>query len=180
MLAVVQIIFSTWSKEYRGGPKASERNRVPEAEVVPRPAERIPEPYYLVHTSKRVFGSLPGTNRLPGPSVQVISADEPFYAGSVRIGWEGEQLRVDYHWTWDAGMPERHSRRDVLQIQPGQWGRVRYNARLSICHFPGGGDSDDWWYEKWVFNVGLFSTFREGAFIETEPVKVYSAMDRLW
>jgi hypothetical protein len=101
-------------------------------------------------------------------------ADEEFRAGSVLVRWEGEHLHVDYQWSFAAGMPERYSRRDVLVLGPGQWGRLRYNARRSDW------DGGEWSYEKWTFNIGLFPALDARVFVGTEPVKVHSQMALLW
>jgi hypothetical protein len=176
MLAVVQIVFTRWSKEFRGGPGATARNRVPEADEFPLPPKRPAEPSYVVHTIKHVFGSLPGIGRLPGPALQVLSAEEPFHAGCLSASWcDQQRLQVDYQWTSDAGMPARYPRRGVLTLQPGQWGRVRYNARIRLT----GHDCSAWWYEKWVFNIGLFPVLAARAFLDSEPIKIHSEMELL-
>lgn len=177
--AVIQVIFTEWSKEFRGGPGASERNRVPEVEALPLPVENPIASAYLVHTVRHRFGSIPSLGRLPGPALQVHPLDEPYQAGCVQVSFEDGQLRVDYHWTPDAGMPERHTRRGVLRLAEGEWGRVRYNARISAYHTIAGYDYNDWWYEKWVFNIGLFSRLGPRLFLESELVKVHSEMDLL-
>jgi hypothetical protein len=106
MLAVVQIVVTAWSKEFRGGPKAAERNRVPEAVELPLPILPPAEPAYLVHISKHQFGSTPGGPRLAGPALQVHPAEEPLHVGCACVHWSGDGPRVDYHWTAEAGMPE--------------------------------------------------------------------------
>jgi hypothetical protein len=179
MLAIVQIIYTSWSKEYRGGLRAAERNRTRDEEILPQPAESLDQPVYLVHTVKHQFGDVPSMGRLLGPSLQIHSAAEPIHADCVWIQWNDQRLHVDYHWTADAGMPERNTRRDVLQLERDQWGRVCYNSRISGWNSLAGFNCSDWWYEKWVFNIGLFSEFQPGRFKDSTPSKCFSQMDLL-
>ena len=179
MFAIVQVICTSWSKEYRGGPQAAERNQTPDEEILPRPTAPLDQPVYLVHQVQHFFGRVPLIGRLPGPPLQTHSAAEHFHRGCVQIQWNDQKLHVDYHWMSDAGMPERHSRRDVLQLEGDQWGRVFYNARISGWNSLAGFDGS-WWYEKWVFNIGLFSEFQPQVFKDTIPVKTFSQLDLLW
>lgn len=180
MQAVVQTIFTTWSKEYRGGPKAAERNRVPEAQRVPQTDLPVSDRAYLLHTSQHRFGDMPGLGRPTGADLQLIPVEQSLNIGCVWVHWLDGRLAVDYHWTGDAGMPERHTRRGVLNLLPDQWGRIRYNARISAYHTLAGWDCVDWWYEKWVVNIGLFARFEPDVFLKTESVKVHTEMDLLW
>jgi hypothetical protein len=170
MLGLVQIIVTTWSKEFRGGAGAVARNRVPEAESLPLPVPRLDEPAYLVHTVSHSFGSV----RRPGPTLAVQPADEPLRAGCLTVNWEQDRLSVDVEWMRGAGKPYRYPRQGVLQLAPGQWGRLRYNARMSPPW------ESEWWYERWVSNVGFFSALDPRVFMETGPVKVHSEMAQLW
>lgn len=177
MWAVVQSITSSWSKDYRGGLRARVRNQVPEAELLELPAQWSPDQPLIVHELDYGFfrtwdDQWSETRRV---RARGESLDEPFCLGSLWVRVEGGKLTVDYHWTAADGAPERYTRKGVLELQPGEWGRVRYNARMSRDW-----DQREWHYEKHVFNVGLFPMVDPQVFLNTEPVKLHSEMAQLW
>jgi hypothetical protein len=178
---VIQAIRSTWGKTHRGGAGARIRNRVPEALELPFPPHRVEEPSYVIHSSQFVFPGAPtGLHRLPAQGLQVRPLTEPFACDCVAVRRVEGKLHVDFAWSMPAGMPERYSRRDVLTLDDGEWGRVRYNSRHSPYHTVNGDELSEWWYEKWVFNISVAPALEPRVFLDTPPAKVYSAMDRLW
>jgi hypothetical protein len=179
-LVVIQVIRSVWGKAFRGGEGARVRNQVPEALELPLPTDRIVVPSYLVHSSQSSFPGIPATSRSPRETLRVRPATEPLTCGCLHARLEDGKLSVDYQWTVAAGMPARYPRRDVLVVSPGQWGRIRYNERHSPSYTFNCWGEGEWWYEKWVFNIGLFTTLSSRPFLDTMPAKVYSAMDHLW
>jgi len=184
-LAVIQLIITGWSKSYRGGPGAEERNRVPEAELLLLPEETIPEPAFVIHSARHEFNqgevwSMFWSDRLPESPCEVRSLAEPTSLGSFKLRFHEERLHLDYTWLDDEGMPKRYSQQDLLSLSKGQWGRVRINARHSHFFTTLGWDSSEWWYEKWVLNVGLFSQRDARVFLDTQPVKTVSMMEPLW
>jgi hypothetical protein len=179
-LVVVQVIRTVWAKTFRGGEGARERNQVPEALGLPLLTAPIVVPSYLVHSSRTDFPGIPTSRRTPRETVRVQPATEPFTCGCVYPRLEDGKLSVDYQWTTTAGSPARYPRRDVLVLSPGQWGRIRYNERHSPDWSFNCWGKGEWWYEKWVFNIGLFTTLSSRLFLDTMPIKIYSAMDPLW
>ena len=177
MLTIVQHITSRWSRAYRGGPRARIRNQVPEAALLEFPTEWPGNHPLIIHELDYSFfqmghdqGNEARHARLRGDSL-----GEPFGLGSVWIRNGDGKLTVDYHWTAADGAPERHTRKGVLELQPGEWGRVRYNARMSRDW-----DQREWHYEKHVFNFGLFPIVDPEVFLNTDPVKIHSEMAQLW
>ncbi len=178
-VAVVQIVMSKWSKASRGGSGAVERNKMPEAFRLPPCPPNISEPSFMIHRVGKTFITGDTTaQRPPHQSVVVQSIAEPFECGCIRVSLDNGILHVDYYWKSDAGMPERHHKKDILTLQMGQWGQLRYNERHSPYH-EAFGESPTWWYEKWVFNIGLFTVVSPSMFLRTEPTQVHSMMDHM-
>jgi hypothetical protein len=174
-LIVVQVILSAWDKAYRGGEGATIRNRVPEALELPLSVQSMAEPSYIVHRSKHGFGDAPVYCRLRGEPLEIApTANKPFTCDCISAGLIKDRLHVDYTWSCAGGAPRRNSRRNVLVLERGQWGRVLYNGRHPTI------STGEWWYEKWVFNIGFFAELDPRVFLDTVPVKVHSAMDLLW
>lgn len=180
-LAVIQLIVSGWSKSYRGGQSAGVRNQVAEAEPLPFPQEAIREPAFLIHSTQHAFGleevgSTFWPDRLPSLPYQVKPLTEEVSIGGFSFRFQDHGLHVDYAWSDGEGMPKRRPRPDLLVLEMGQWGQIRLNARHSHFFTSLGWDSSEWWYEKWVLNVGLFSDWKPRVFFETLPDKTVSMM----
>jgi hypothetical protein len=175
-LIIIQRISINWSKKSRGGSLASERNAVPEALAIP--VENLKKPIdglieHDVSYYERHGFSMPWRSELTQES-----------AGRLRLGClviepigSGLQVTFEYD-SGCAGMPPRHAPlggipSTRMQLQPGQWGRMLYNGRFTH------GESD-WWYEKWVFNIGLFEKLEEDVFVAKQPAQVISQMAMLW
>ena len=168
----IQAICTYWDKSSRGGTDASPRNRVPEAVSLP-PSPSAPKPGdYVLHRS--VFTANTGFIA-PTSSSLGITPYRPPNTGGVTLSLEDDALVVAYQWDRSQGAPERcFARVDAFCLSPEQWGRVRYNGRLTDF------DNGTWWYEKWVYNVGLFSAPPPSVFVATEPLKVFTQMAHLW
>ena len=174
MLPIVQVIVTTWSKEYRGSPLAAERNRIQEVETLPEPRDLSEQPGFLVHTVHHTFGAHPDL-RISQPGLRVAPWEEPLEVGCVWVLFTGDEITVDYRWTWSGGAPHRYPVRGALRLTPGEWGTVHYNGRSEWgCCAP------NWKYERWVVNIGLFREFDRRAFRERPPMKVHSQMAHLW
>jgi hypothetical protein len=173
-LIVVQVILSAWDKAHRGGEGASTRNRAPEALGLPLPAQSMAEPSYIIHRVKHRFGDAPVYRRLPGEPMEITPmANKPLTCDCISVGLVKDRLHVDYTWSCAGGAPRRDSRRDVLVLERGEWGHVLYNGRHTTA------STAEWWYEKWVFNIGFFAELDPRVFLGTTPVKVHSAMELL-
>lgn len=183
-LVIIQVIASIWSKEFRGGANAALRNRVSEAETVPQPDTPVIGPAVLIHRSYHSFGSasvseLYRRGGKPGTSVSPLDSVEDVRVAGISLRSTGNELSVDYTWLWDAGMPRRRSCQDILKLTEGTWGQIRFNERHSPYHTVNGWDGPEWWYEKWVVNAGVFSTFEPRAFVDTQPCRTISMMGQL-
>jgi len=167
----IQAICTCWDKSSRGGTDALPRNRVPEAVSFP-PSASAPKPgEYVVHRS-----TFTAKNGFAAPTSSLgVTPYCPPNAGGITLALDDDALHVAYQWDRSQGAPERYSAKvDAFRLSPGQWGRVRYNGRLTDF------DNGTWWYEKWVYNIGLFSSPPSSVFVTTEPVKVFTQMAYLW
>lgn len=87
-------------------------------------------------------------------------------------------LQVTFWWHEIAGSPRRHrhhrhNSRGYLTLTPGQWGKMRFNARLSGTFIP-------WLYDKWVLNVGLSVGPASDLFVSGPPSVLLSDMADLF
>jgi len=168
----IQAICTRWNKPSRGGTDALPRNCVPEAVSFPPPASAPKPGNYVFHRS-----TFTDKNGFAAPTSSSLGATPycPPNTGGITLSFENDALHVAYQWDRGQGAPERYSARvEPFRLAPGQWGRVRYNGRLSDF------DNGTWWYEKWVYNVGLFSSPPPSVFVTTEPGKVFTQIAHLW
>lgn len=176
--AVVQIVLSQWGKPSRGGDAAIERNKMPEAVALPPMPVPVLEPSLLIHSISKMYDSIPAYSRTPSNELTVKSLSDVFECDCIKLSARNDVLHVDFQWNPSAGMPERYPKTDILVLQVGQWGQIRYNERHSPYHEVHC-DFNTWWYEKWVFNIGLFTTVSPTLFIDQKPDQVYSQMEHL-
>ena len=172
MTVCIQAICVRWHKGERGGPEAVRRNQVSEALKMP-PFEPISQsPSYVKHEA--VLAADNGFTAPVRNSVEV-TACEPVKHGGVSLAFAGDVLNVYHQWDRSQGAPERSSyKHKAFCVSIGEWGRVRYNGRLSL-------DWDSYWsYEKWVYNIGLFQSPPLNVFLKTEPKHIYSQMGHLF
>lgn len=172
LVVYIQAICTHWDKSSRGGTDVLPRNRVPEAVSFPPPASAPKPGDYVFHrstfTDKNGFAA-------PTSSSLGVTPYCPTNTGGITLSREADALCVAYQWDRSQGAPERYSAKvEALRLSPEQWGRVRYNGRLTDF------DNGTWWYEKWVYNVGLFSVPPSSIFVTTEPVKIFTQMAHLW
>ncbi len=104
-----------------------------------------------------------------------VTAHEPVKLDGLFLAIAGDTLNVYYQWDWKQGAPARSSyKHEAFCVSIGEWGRVRYNGRLTDY------DNGTWWYEKWVYNIGLFQSPPLNVFLMTEPQHIYSQMGHLF
>ena len=167
LIVLIQAVCTHWEKSARGGASAVQRNQVPEALKLPDFKSPSVPLSYVVH---RVYYS--GRNGFAEPTrstVEVLTT-EPSNLGGVSLNFDKDILTVFYQYSRSQGAPERYSRKiEALNLSLNQWGRVLYNGRHS-------GMEGYWWYEKWVYNLGLFSSPSPSVLVKTEPIKVFTQM----
>lgn len=170
-IVVVQAICTYWGKSARGGPEAVLRNRVPEAaklQEVKQETKAVPAP--MLYAVQHIHYGNSNKFSEPTRSTAVLSASPPTQLKGIFLDYKENTLAVAYQYDRTQGAPERHSQRiEALNLSPGQWGRIRYNGRHSDWEA-------HWWYEKWVWNVGLFGVASPSVFLATKPIKVASYM----
>ncbi len=169
-VVIVQEIHTHWEKSARGGPKAFLRNQVPEAvkleDIEVDPGSLLYVTQHVYYSSRNNFAE--PTRTVTAPPTMVV----PQFDG-VFLDFDNGALAASYQYNRGHGAPERSAwKTKAFSLSEGEWGRIRYNGRHS--------DMDGYWgYDKWVWNVGLFSSISPSAFLETEPVKVASYMGLL-
>jgi hypothetical protein len=174
-LIMVQEIRTHWSKKSRGGKLATERNAVPDAVAIP--GEKIKKPMRGLIEHSVAYNEWQGFSLCERSSL----TQEP--AGRVRLGRLliepiGEELHISFeNYAKYEGMLIRPAQSEGLlltrmRLQSRQWGRVLYNERFSY--------EEGWWFEKRVFNIGLFEKFEGDVFVSTKPAQVISQMAKLW
>jgi hypothetical protein len=72
------------------------------------------------------------------------------------------------------GAPSRRVPRCPFALQVGEWGHIRYVGRL-----PAGWDGVTY-YQKWVYNIGWFSSVSPRAFLANAPHHRYENMPDVW
>jgi len=171
-IAVVQRITTHWTKATRGGPRAAQRNAVPEAARLP--LTRIPpeaDPVLLAHTL--VY---PEAHNfvLPGDDLQIDPSDRPYRTGCIAVTIASDRLVAAFEYDCACGgAPERGWERKQLDVQLDQWVQFAYNGRFSELE-------GAWRYEKTVVNVGVFRRLRAGVFQRTPPTHIHSSMTHLF
>ena len=169
-VVIVQAICTHWGKSERGGASAVLRNRVPETLAFPC-YESVSDPlFYVIH--QVYYGSRNGFTE-PTKSTLEVSTTEPANIGGIFPKVESDRLKVFHQYDRSQGAPERFGQKiEALSLSLGQWGRILYNGRHT--------DTDGhWYYEKRVYNVGLFAHSTSPKFTQTEPVKVFNRMAHL-
>ena len=106
----------------------------------------LPEPCFIISTGTRSRSDIFVLYKTDFE----VSKTFPFNLKGSGIAWAGDALRVywAYHGVW-AHLQDRPNPRRLLY-----WKRTS-GARSSTT---GGthGDKGNWWYERWVFNIGIF------------------------
>ena len=185
---LVQQIRLHWYKDCRGGNGAVRRNQYPRAMRLPkdffssyyplRPSAHfvfiLQEPDGF-HIKKEYHRLMPwkadGTMRL-----------QPFELIQQESG-----IQVRYRYDWHIGaMPERYTYDETGQQQPlnelaldlipGDYGRAVCNGRFRDW------DTGIWYYELDILNVMPLTepTGSLTSFMDREPSKIYTKIDRLW
>jgi hypothetical protein len=163
-MEIIQEINVVWSKLSQSGEKAKKRDAVPEAIVLPKSATSIG------FHQKLWFGEQAGFDvpeKVEVKSFRDYPDSRSFdgYPGHTRR--EGELLIVSY--TYDenlVGAPYRGQlAREVLNLGPGEWGRIIYNGRFSAGR--------EWRYKKTVINVVNAVEFDANLLLKTQPKKVF-------
>jgi hypothetical protein len=182
---VVQAIKVAWTKEARGGPLATPRNRIPEissllfGKATPDPAS----PLYIRHEI-----TWDESNRFQKPLNEKFELAE--FSGAVKnhlLGFylEGEAIRVGFEKSYGArtqrnvllnytrlGAPARTVPVEIFTLGPGEWGQVRYNGRFSW--------NSGWKYEKWVFNSAVFAGEIPADPFQGAPTREYASLADLY
>jgi hypothetical protein len=169
-ILLVQHISTSWSKASRGGPRAGVRNAVPVAlpfsKLVPSETRSVlhevqfnERTEFTPHEEVIIDGGI-----LPRGKALCITAGRDA---------DGAWALYDYS-TECGGAPDRSGVRKRLTAPLDRWIRIVANGRFAPAW------DGDWWYEKHVVNVGLFSSLAPYCFTATEPADVFEALAALW
>ena len=176
---VVQQLTTTWSKRSRGGDGARRRrNAVPLAVAVPADCSVGAVDGWRHHVV--AFGEANGFTAVGRPCRRG-GPDTPVRAGCVLVtlGGVGAEVAVDFQHLDGVPSRTRLDRTGTLSpvrlapLAPGQWCRIRYNARHADR------DTGHWWYELIVVNVGLFRPSAGYSFTRTPPAYLLDELARL-
>lgn len=178
---VVQTIKVEWTKEARGGLLATPRNSV--QEIAPLPFQKSPLdltlPLYIRHDlewgEKNQFEKpLKENLEIADFSGTVKNRLLGFYSegGAVRVGFEKSytakaQGNVFLNYT-QLGAPARVIPIEVFTLKTEEWGQVRYNGRFSW--------NSGWKYEKWVYNIAVFTAKIPTDCFQGSPTREFSNM----
>ena len=185
---LIQQIRLQWYKDCRGGNGAVQRNQYPKAMRLPKDFfssyyPLLPSTHFGFilqepdgfHIKKEYHRLMPwkadGTMRL-----------QPFELIQQESG-----IQVRYRYDWHIGaMPERYTYDETGQQQPlnelaldlipGDYGRAVCNGRFRDW------DTGIWYYELDILNVMPLTepTGSLTSFMDREPSKIYTKIDRLW
>ena len=165
----IQEFYTSWTKRSRGGSGAVARNNVPEALPLPEVAQVSDSPTVLKHLL--VYKEQDNFFERARDSFE-IGKSIPHRLQGICIAYANGELRVSWN-QWGVGAPKRPAiPQPVLVLQRDQWGRVLFNGRQNW--------EGPWWYERWVYNIGLFTRPNRDVFVATEPAKIFSMMASLW
>jgi hypothetical protein len=183
---VVQSIGVSWTKDARGFLLATPRNRVTEVANLPfsQPHPDPTAPTFIHHEIS--WGE---SNQFRQPLTEKFEITE--FSGDVKnrpLGFHlaGDTLlKVRFEKSYSAkaqgnvllnytrlGAPARTVPLEIFSLNPGEWGQVRYNGRFS---WNGG-----WKYEKWVYNIGVFTHTISADSFQGSPASSYSNLADLW
>lgn len=170
LVVVIQDISTHWEKSARSGANAVLRNRVPDALKLPNFDVSNAPLSYVLHSVRYA-----GRNNFAEPIKNIVTVSEivPTELKGIFTSYVENMLGVSYQYNIGQGAPERYGRKiEALNLSSGQWGRIEYNGRHSWGEY--------WWYEKQIYNIGLFPHPSVSAFTRSEPTKVFSQMAHLF
>lgn len=162
-MMIIQLVHLYWTKEVRGAPYSSERNRMAEAYALPAKyfeysVAEFREHYVCLHQTKDGFGVYPDT-------VKNLKEKSCIKVGSVELVREDQGVRVVFAYSGNVGLPVRtfkdrlfkesfcaeknsigHSLVETAGVlKENEYARVMYNGRhISF---------DCVWYTKEIVNV---------------------------
>lgn len=122
----------------------------------------------LRYSEKRCFAR-------PKETIVIDPEARPFALGCVTIDWSGEYVSATFRYTRSCGgAPDRNWAHQTFHPAIDAWCQFVYNGRFSP-------DWDgDWWYEKTVVNIGLFTRLTPSVFMVDAPAHRYDASGRLF
>ena len=162
MFIVVQSIRVQWTKQSRGGTRATRRNTVPVALPLPVMDLRdIDHPIILIQHDLHYDE--------PDFAISHQSFDVGQMAFNTRhelrcvdVWAQRAHLRVRYQYgRYCAGAPERSASPKTLDLGLGDWGRVIFNERF--------GWASGWSYHQQVHNIALVSELDADLFLSEPP-----------
>ena len=185
LVLVVQAIEVWWTKEARGEPLATPRNRLPEIfelpfkSFPPKPAT----PGYIRHDLS--WGEANEFQKPLSEKVEVLEFSGEIKNRLLNFRLVGDSMKVGFERSYGArpqgnvlfnytrlGAPARTVPLEIFTLQAGEWGQVRYNGRFSW--------NTAWKYEKWVYNIGLFQPPVSAGCFQGSPARAYSNLADLW
>lgn len=157
MKLAIQRIVTNWTRDSRGGKKASARNETPEALPLPITSE-VGHDVLLHDVRYREGQDFKYSSTCVESDFESLIRMEPLY-----IYTSADSVKLRFVWTRvECGAPERECF-NLFELGSGQWGRFICNGRF--------GDDCMWHYHKTVFNIALTKKINDIVFISTPPSK---------
>lgn len=170
MLLVIQCISNGWLKKDRGGKGATLRNRIPEAVPLIGLPNPMPDATTLIRQYVP-FGVNPHFRKQKAQvEIKTCTIHKWRTFDCVQVRAENNVLFIQY--AGQNGAPARFPYPVQLQLNTGDWVRVRYNGRFTDWE-------GNWYYRKTVLNIGLFEKVARSSFLG-EPTRTISDMADLW
>ncbi len=172
-MLLIQAISTEWTKTSRGGSNATRRNGVPEQLAIPVTFDPASTSGVMLHRVGYSEGNGFLVPHLDWIAVQAVPEEGIRYNNFLVLHPSDGSLRITCEWGNLPGAPKRYPARVQTALEPDQWMRLRYNARLSR-------GEGLWVYEKWIFNIAVLRTLSSRIFLDTEPSEIRSEMADLW
>lgn len=171
-MLIIQEITTLWTIKSRGAPGAVDRNRVPEALLVPKLIKPISAEAWIYHRAE--FGER-DQFQAPTETVQVLTPFELTAFGILAISGVKAYFLIDIDYAAWKGAPRRdYQRRHAFQLRLSETGTVKYNWRTSV------GDIGYWAYQKSVIHVGWLDRYSRSVFTDQKATHQFEDMSSLW
>ncbi len=146
---IVQSVVIVWTKATRGAPRAHERAALPRAFAVP-----FSDAVYL-HDTIAMYEREDFRPRRTQTSERRVPSND----GALQFHFADNTLTVGFFPFW--GQPKRRGQRDLAQLSPNDYARLRSNAR----HTSYSGQ----YYSETVHHIAFGERIPENRFVDARP-----------
>ena len=153
----VQQVDILYTKESRGAPQSTERNRLPRAFAMLGTGD---DAFYFEH-----YELLEWKDFVPELQEGSTAVSPPRSKNSLAIELSENSLTLGLTWKSSIGQPRRHNKPKALTIKPGQTARLSINGRYTSYS----GQT----YTEATYNVAFGDSIANDVFITAEPDSVF-------